>query len=183
MKTNFILVLPYLMAEAGEPVAAGGAPAEEPKEPSKLDQLRAKAAENEQVPNERAALKAADAGLKSSLLAEAAGKVDIKNTLEVVAFGVALAKAIEAAKADGKLDLQDVAHLFPVAPLVVPMVDGIGQIPKELGDLDEVELEALMLEASKILGGGVPAQTVKKVRAALKFAHAGYDLYAAFAEK
>lgn len=183
-----MLFVAHLFAEANPDGGAGAPPADPvdpaapPEEKSKLEQLREKAAANQPVPNERAALKAADAGLKAAALAEAKEKLGIQNALEVVQFGVALAKAIDAAKADGKIDLADVGLLFPVAPLVVPMIDGIGHVPKELGDLDEDEMAALMEEAGKILGG-VPAQTVKKVRAALKFAHAGYDLYMAFAEK
>lgn len=163
---------------------ASEAPAvEAPAEKSKLDELKEKsaAAAANAVPNERAAVKAASAVEKAGLLAAAAESVGIQNTLEVVAFGVALAKAIDEAKKDGKIGLEDIGQLFPVAPLVVPMVDGIGQIPKELGDLDEVEIEALMAEAAKLLGGENNAKTVMRVKAALKFAHAGYDLYKAFA--
>lgn len=105
----------------------------------------------------------------------------VQNALEVVRFGVALAEAIEKAKADGKLGLEDLGLLFPMAPLVVPMIDGIGQVPKELGDLDQAELELLIAEAGKILGGA-NAKTIVKVKAALAFAHAGYGLYVAFAK-
>lgn len=153
----------------------------------KLDELKnSAAAAPEAAHNERAAAKAAEseakAEQKSALLAAAEEKYDIKNTLEVVQFGVALAKAIdEAKKNDGKIDLADIGLLFPVAPLVVPMVEGIGTIPKELGDLSEAELEVLLAKAAEILGGTNNAATVVKVKAALKFAHAGYDLYKAFA--
>lgn len=185
------LLIPVFCLMAAEPELGAGAPIDAvaaadgppPDEKSKLEQIRDRASLNQPVANERAERLAASGELKLAALAAAKEQVGIKNALEVVAFGVALAKAIEEAKKDGKLGLEDIGQLFPVAPLVVPMIEGIGEVPKELGDLDEVELEALMLEAGKILGGGVPAQTVKKVRAALKFAHAGYDLYMAFAEK
>src|SRR3990167_2116756 len=111
----------------------------------------------------------------------AAENVGIQNTLEVVKFGVAVAKAIdEAKKNDGKIDLKDLCLLFPIAPLVVPMINDIALVPKELGDLSEVELQALLAEASALLGESGD-KTAVKVLAALKFAHAGYDLYKAFA--
>lgn len=122
-----------------------------------------------------------DLVVKSQMLASVvAGNKGIQNSLEVIKFGVALAKAIDAAKADGKIDLGDLGQLFPVAPLVVPMIDGIAEVPKELGDLDDVEMEALLAEAAVILGSSGP-ETVAKIKAALQFARAGYDLYKAFA--
>lgn len=160
---------------------------DEVKEPSKLDEQRAaaEAANQDAAHNERADKKekalVANAEKKASLLAAAAENVGIQNTLEVVEFGVALVKAIDGAKADGKIDLADIGQLFPVAPLVVPMIDGVGQIPKELGDLSDEELELLLAEVSKIVGGSEQsAKLIVKVKAAIKFAHAGYDLYVAF---
>lgn len=113
---------------------------------------------------------------------EAPKSFTIQNTLEVVQFGVALADAIDKAKADGKVDFKDVGLLFPVAPLVVPMIDGIDQVPKELGDLDEAEMAVLIAEASKLLGSEQNPKVILKVKAALKWAHASYDLYKAFAK-
>ena len=135
-----------------------------------------------EVPNELGDQKAAALAVAEARASAAAGNVGISNTLEIVAFGVALAKAIdEAKKDDGKIDLKDIGKLFPVAPLVVPMINGIDQVPKEFSDLDQAELDLLMAEAGKILGES-GAKTVLRVKAALKFAAAGYELYEAFAK-
>lgn len=152
--------------------------------PSKLEETRAAAAAalEGKEDNERGAIKDAAADLKFSKLMAASEKLSIKNTLEIVDFGVALAEAIEKSKADGHIGIEDIGNLFPVAPLVLPMINDIGMVPKELGDLDEEELEVLLADASKLLDGASNAQTVLKVKAALKFAHAGYDLYQAFAK-
>lgn len=129
---------------------------------------------------EKAAFLNASLEEKAALL-PAASQLGIQNTLEIVKFGVSMAEAIEKSKADGKIGLEDIGNLFPVAPLVVPMIEGIGQVPKELGDLDDAELEVLLAEAAKLLGAD--AAVAVKVKASLRFAHAGYDLYMAFAKK
>lgn len=146
------------------------------------------AAEAPKVMNDRGEVKAAAVAVSAekskALSLLAAESVSIQNTLEVVQFGVALAEAIKKAKEnDGKINLGDIGLLFPVAPLVVPMINDIGQVPKELGDLSEDELAALLAEVSKILGSDEGATKLAiKVKAAIKFAHAGYDLYVAFAK-
>lgn len=163
----FFVALPFFFSADPEALAAGAPPTEAASAPPS-------------PPNERGEIKAAAAEMKASALNAEAESIGIQNALEVVQFGVALAKAIEDAKKDdGKIDLKDIGKLFPVAPLVVPMINGIDQVPKELGDLDQAELEVLMSEAAKILGGS-GAKTVLRVKAALKFASAGYELYEAF---
>lgn len=119
--------------------------------------------------------------MKKTYTVEVPVKQGIQNALEVVQFGVALAKAIdEAKKNDGKVDAKDLHLLMPVVPLIVPMVKDVDQVPKELGDLDETELQILLDEAGKILSETNNAKLIVKVKAALKFAHASYELYAAF---
>lgn len=156
---------------------------EEQKGSEKLEELKEAAAEaNEgKAENERAAVKSEAVEAKAAQVKAAAESVGIQNIVEVIQFGAAVAKAIKEAKAnDGKIDFKDVGLLFPVAPLVVPMVDGIGQIPKELGDLDEAELAALLAEVAKALGADNNAKLVLQIKAGLKFAHAGYEFYKTF---
>lgn len=167
--------------EAAVEVGAGEAAPEQPKEPSNLDQLREAAAAKPQVANERGELKASAMAMSAASIAAAAADPGIQNSLEVVAFGVALVKAIAAAKAnDGKFNLADVPLLFPIIPLIGPAVEDVGHIPAELGALDDAELEVLLEKASELLGGANRAATVLKVKAALKFANAGKDLFLAF---
>lgn len=152
-------------------------------EPSKLETLKAaSAAANEgKQANEREAKEVKSKEEKALAVKAAAESVGIKNIVEVIAFGAAVAKALaEAKKNDGKIDFADIGQLFPVVPLLAPMIDGIGEVPKELGDLDEVELEALMAEVSKVLGSESNAKLVMQIKAGLKFAHAAYELFKSF---
>lgn len=130
-----------------------------------------------------AAAPAADAGAQERAMKAAALAYGIDNTVAFVKFGGALAGAIKAAKADGKFDVGDLALIFPVVPLVGPMIAGVGQVPKELGDLSSAELDLLVAEVAKIEGIGDKADVILKIKASLKFAHAGYEMYNAFAKK
>lgn len=168
------------MSEEKQAEAAVEAPVEAPK---RADEMKAAAAEKNagNVPNERAAVKAAAAEAKASEDAAIAEAIGVQNVVEIIQFGAAVAKAIKEAKAnDGKITFADVGLLFPVAPLVVPMIDGIGQVPKELGDLDDAELAVLLAEVGKALGAENNAKLALQIKAGLKFAHAGYEFYRTF---
>lgn len=128
-----------------------------------------------------AAQATAVAEVRSASIVKLDEKIGIQNVVEIIAFGSAVAKALKEAKAnDGKIDFKDIGLLFPVAPLVVPMIDGITQVPKELGDLDAGEIEILLAEVSKALGSENNAKLVLQIKAGLKFAHAGYEFYRTF---
>lgn len=73
-------------------------------------------------------------------------------TDQVVDLIVATYKAVQQARADGKLDMNDVSFLMPVFPLVVPAIDKIQNIPAELLDLDTAEGGALLARAAALLG-------------------------------
>lgn len=150
----------------------------------KFNEVRAKAeAAPKQVANEKGVKEMAVAVAKQELLAAAEESIGVKETLEVVEFALGLSKALAEAKSnDGKIDLKDIGLLFPIAPLLIPAIDGVISVPKELGDLSEEELEVLLAKAAEVLGGEHNAKVVLKVKAAIKFAHAGYDLYKAFAK-
>lgn len=163
-----------------ESQAAVEAPVEAPK---RVDEMKAAAAEKNvgAMKNERAAVEAAAVEAKASEDAAIAEAVGVQNVVEIIQFGAAVAKAIKEAKEnDGKIDFKDVGLLFPVAPLVVPMIDGIGQVPKELGDLDDAELAVLLAEVGKALGAESHAKLALQIKAGLKFAHAGYEFYRTF---
>lgn len=57
------------------------------------------------------------------------------NTLELVALVAQALKAYVAAMADGHIDLADVGPLLSVWPKLLPAIQGIGQVPKELSEL------------------------------------------------
>jgi hypothetical protein len=80
-----------------------------------------------------------------------AGKYSVKNTLEVVDLGIAVGVGLKNAKADGKLDLSDIQHVFPVVFSLQPAIDELGVVPKELGELDQEELALIVAHvASKL---------------------------------
>lgn len=106
----------------------------------------------------------------------------VENVVNLVKFGGAIAAAIKAAKADGKLDAADLGLLFPVVPMFGPVLSGIGKIPKELGDLSQAELDAVVAEVSKIEGIGDRANVLVKIKAGINFGYAGFKLYEAFAK-
>ncbi len=63
----------------------------------------------------------------------------VKETKELISLGIALEKAVVAAKADGKIDINDLPLLLAVLPKLQPAIDGIDQIPAELKDLSAPE--------------------------------------------
>ncbi len=131
--------------------------------------------------NELGAKNLAAAAAKADAMAEATGSLGVEATLTVLKFVVALEQAVVAAEADdGKITIVDAMKLAPVVPLVGPMIGALHAVPAEIGDLDEHELELVLEEASVMLGGAGKPATILKVKAALKFADAGYELFLAF---
>jgi len=96
-------------------------------------------------------------------------KYDVKNTLEVMKLGASISKAIKNAKADGKVDANDMLHLIPVMGDVGPAIDGISLVPKEIMDLDMEESELLITEAGKMVGEILEKEAlIKKINAWIK---------------
>lgn len=97
------------------------------------------------------------------------GQYSIQNTKELFDLGVAAVMAIKAAKADGKIDLADLGQLMIIFPKAGPAFDQIDLVPKELGELDELESKELLEHASKSLGMAVEDPVlVEKIVAVLK---------------
>ena len=70
----------------------------------------------------------------------------IKETVELFDAGIALKDAVTLSQADdGKVTFpQDLVNFVAPIPRIITGVEGAGQVPKELGDLDESEI--LILE-------------------------------------
>lgn len=68
----------------------------------------------------------------------------IKETKELVKFGLVLGKALAEALADGKVDLTDALKFLPVLRELKDAVEGIDQVPTELKDLDDAEKKELL---------------------------------------
>jgi len=82
---------------------------------------------------------------------EAAATVKgIKDTKELLVFLFLLgAVAKEAKENDGKINYMDAILLMKLMPSVGPALDGIDQIPSELKDLDQVELDELAVTVAE----------------------------------
>jgi hypothetical protein len=63
----------------------------------------------------------------------------VKETKELVGFGLGLGNAVGTALADGKLELSEASLLLPVLLKTPEAFGGIAQIGQELGELDEQE--------------------------------------------
>ncbi len=65
----------------------------------------------------------------------------IKETTELFDAGIALKEAVELSKADdGKVTFRDLPYFVAPIPRLITGVEGAGQVPNELGDLDETEI-------------------------------------------
>lgn len=78
----------------------------------------------------------------------------IKETKEAITLMGAMTKSFDAAYADGKFELAELALLIPVAGYVQPAVDGAGVIPKELGELNDDEQKELHQHIDDTFGAG-----------------------------
>lgn len=77
------------------------------------------------------------------------GTPEIDQLVDLVVAGY---KAVQAARADGKIDVSDAGLLLTLIPLIGPAVVGLEKAPAELMDLTTEEGLALLARASGILG-------------------------------
>lgn len=91
-----------------------------------------------------------------------AGKFGVKETKELFALGFALAKAGKDVMADGKVNFLDLGVVIELFPKVAPAIDGIEQVPSELGELDEAEEKELLAFAAEKLPTVVDNELLKK---------------------
>jgi len=69
--------------------------------------------------------------------------IGIKETKELVKFIVRLAEALDKSMVDKKIDFMDAGNLISALMASVEAFNGINEVPKELGDLDEFEIQDL----------------------------------------
>ena len=84
------------------------------------------------------------------------GKVGIKETKEVLKFGILAKDAIIAAKADGHIGFEDLGLVVGLVGPLNGAVQGSDQIPAELADLDEGELDELIAVAKETVNDFTP---------------------------
>lgn len=71
-------------------------------------------------------------------------KLGIKETKDLVRFGLSLGKGIQEAMEDGKIDLLDAMKFLPVLKDLKPAIEGAKEIPAELKDMDDEERAELL---------------------------------------
>lgn len=104
-------------------------------------------------------------------------EIGIQNTLEVIELGIALGGAFRSAKADdGSISAADIAHLIAVVPKVSPAVSGIGEIPAELKDLDDAEVEQIIGHVQELVGTVSSEKAVAIAEDAIRAAIAIYGI-------
>lgn len=104
----------------------------------------------------------------------------IKETKEVVKLGIGIGDALKGAMSDGKLGLDDVMYLVPLATLVGPAVDNIKAVPSELADLDAAEAAELVADVAASHGDSKAGRIAAK---GLKVGLAVAELLAAIKEE
>lgn len=104
--------------------------------------------------------------------------MDTKELNDVIDFALAAVKVFYAAEADGKIDLNDLALLFPLIPSAQAALSGADQIPAELKDLDPTEAAELV---ARVMAGFTVSDPKARqiIDASLKFALDGFSLYKA----
>lgn len=76
------------------------------------------------------------------------GQYAIKETKELLDLALAGVDCGQNVAADGKVDLNDLAHVLKLVPYVQPGIDKINEVPKELGDLDAQEAADIIAHVS-----------------------------------
>lgn len=83
----------------------------------------------------------------------------IKETKEALDLAFAAVNAGVGVAADGKVDLNDLAHLIQLVPYLQPGIDNAALIPKEFGELSTEEANELVAyTASKLNLPGAKAK-------------------------
>lgn len=77
---------------------------------------------------------------------------DFKALSDLVQLGCELANAVVAAPKP--LTVASLTGLLPLLPQIEALASEVGEIPSELGELDETEVEALLAQIGKVLSVG-----------------------------
>lgn len=110
----------------------------------------------------------------SAAISAAEVSLGVKETTELVKFLAALGNATDTALEDGKVNLFDITLFLGLIPGISPALNGINEVPAELGDLDNTERSYIVqeLERTLLLRNFVTEQLVEK----------GFDLALHFVE-
>lgn len=103
---------------------------------------------------------------------------DTKGLVEAVDLALGVVSVGKQAKADGKVDLNDLGLLLQLVPLIGPAVQDLSDIPAELKDLSTDEAAALIAHVGGKLSLG-SAHAEKVATEALKLVAQAYSLFQA----
>lgn len=92
----------------------------------------------------------------------------VKETKEALAFAFSLAEAARKALADGSIGITDVPYLIPAFMAAGPALQGMSNLPRELGDLSNDDALELMQFADSMLPGLVAQDLQRKINAGLR---------------
>lgn len=79
----------------------------------------------------------------------------IKETKDIILFGMFLCKTLRSDLADGKMSVLEIIGLWKVIGPAQDAFSGIANVPKELGDLDEAEIQEVVALVRDYIDGTV----------------------------
>lgn len=77
--------------------------------------------------------------------------MSVKNTSELLKLVTTLANTISSVSADGKVSIMEYTSFLSLLPTIAPAIEGIGEIPAELADLDDAEYVQLTQQIAQDL--------------------------------
>lgn len=105
------------------------------------------------------------------------GQYGIKETLEVIDFGMAIISGMYQAKADGKIDMNDIGFIMPAGMAAPAAFEGITEVMNEIKDLKEEEVVVIknhVLTKWKAIPG-INENWLKLVSASFKIAEGALE--------
>lgn len=82
------------------------------------------------------------------------GEYSVKDTGELIVLLGSVFMAVDGAMADGKIGLEDLGQAMLIVPHIGPAIDGVGNIPSELDELDDEDKAALQAKVDAAFGEG-----------------------------
>lgn len=103
------------------------------------------------------------------------GKLGIKETLDVIVLGAAIAQDTVESYADGKFTGTDIVNYSDTLMALMPAIEGIDKVPAEMADIDSEE--ALIIKDTLI--AKIPGLGNKWKVFAVHCFNAGYNIWMA----
>lgn len=75
----------------------------------------------------------------------------IKQTIDVLKLVSGLVEAVELSLVDGNINIVDLANFVLPLTLLPAAIEGVSQVPNELGDLSDEEIQQLKAEVGDII--------------------------------